>query len=202
MFDLKMCFLDFMRLSSVAGPKPKKSLKEMSHRYSSHFMQKYNDVNIIYFNENMSMTSKSNTIKFSRCPAGTFKDSPLNQSFSNRKKSIRDWEVETACYDFSSDDRLSTNASSNGGAVAAISLNSDTDASKDNDSSDGVTECMCNFSENAVSGPLDSFCTLCTSSFSFSNCNKCDRSLCSSKCHSSGDESFQSFMEKSFECRR
>lgn len=107
--------------------KQRKSLKELSERYhadipnyhqfrggggggqhhghqhhQSHYMQKYNDVNIIYFNENLSMTSKCNTIKFSRGPAAgkTFKQSPMNQSFSNRKKSIRDWEVDESCFDF------------------------------------------------------------------------------------------------------
>lgn len=131
MFDLKMCFLDFMRMTgaTAAGAggaaKQRKSLRELSERYhadnipnyhqfrgggaagqhhhqSSHYMQKYNDVNIIYFNENLSMTSKCNTIKFSRGPAAgkTFKQSPMNQSFSNRKKSIRDWEVDESCFDF------------------------------------------------------------------------------------------------------
>lgn len=206
MFDLKMCFLDFMRLSGSASPKPSKSLKEISDRYSSHYMQKYNDVNIIYFNENMSMTSKSNTIKFSRCPAGTFKQSPLNQSFSNRKKSIRDWEVETACFDFSSDDRATTSSAASTtcshicGAPDTDSISKGT--STPSSSSTNATECLCNFSENAASGQLDSFCTLCTSSFSFSNCNKCDESGCNSKCQSADEISFKSFMEKSFATRR
>lgn len=132
MFDLKMCFLDFMRMTGATaagahhpGPKQRKSLNELADRFggigigassktptsptslgqqngfgllgnpvlNAHYMQKYNDVNIIYFNENLSMTSKCNTIKFQRGPVGTFKASPLNQSFSNRRKSIRDWDV-------------------------------------------------------------------------------------------------------------
>lgn len=211
MFDLKMCFMDLMRLSGSAGPpKPRKSLKEISDRYSSHYMQKYNDVNIIYFNENMSMTSKSNTIKFSRCPAGTFKQSPLNQSFSNRKKSIRDWEVETACFDFSSDDRATTTSGESSAAslagVGSPGTSGDSDSistSVKTTSRSDATECLCNFSENAVSGgQLDSFCTLCTSSFSFSHCNKCDESRCSSKCQSADEISFKSFVEKSFITRR
>lgn len=180
MFDLKMCLLDFMHLSSSAAPKPRKSLKEISNRYSSHYMQKYNDVNIIYFNENMSMTSKSNTIKLSGCPIGTFKPSPMNQSFSNRKKSIREWGTETVAFDFSSDDR----------ATSSVAGTSSTDRSKNDGKDDGHSddndeEWLCNFGDSGAGANLDSFCTLCTSSFSFDNCNKCDESTCGSKCHSS-----------------
>lgn len=180
MFDLKMCLLDFMHLSSSATPKPRKSLKEISNRYSSHYMQKYNDVNIIYFNENMSMTSKCNTIKFSGCPIGTFKPSPMNQSFSNRKKSIREWGTETVAFDFSSDDRATSVPSGTSSSSTGTSKNDgNDDCNSDNE------EWLCNFGENATSVNLDSFCTLCTSSFSFNNCNKCDESTCGSKCHSS-----------------
>lgn len=171
-----MCLLDFMHLSSSAAPKPRKSLKEISNRYSSNYMQKYNDVNIIYFNENMSMTSKCNTIKFSSCPIGTFKPSPMNQSFSNRKKSIREWGTETVAFDFSSDDRASSSipeSSTSTGRTRNIDCNSDND------------DWLGNFGDSAAGGNLDSFCTLCTSSFSFNSCNKCDESSCGSKCHSS-----------------
>lgn len=240
MFDLKMCFLDFMRLSPSSsagggGGGPTKSRKYLraiggqnDRRFStSHYMQKYNDVNIIYFNENMSMTSKSNTIKFSRCPAGTFKESPLNQSFSNRKKSIRDWEVETACYDFSSDDRtVTSSSSSSSSSVSTTTTDSIADMSPDSTevksmkflaaTDSDATECLCRYAENtgkrggggggavADEAQLDSFCTLCTSSFSFSHCNKCDESRCSSKCQQqSADEiSFKSYVEKSFVTRR
>lgn len=206
MFDLKMCLLDFMRLSSSAGSpppptKPKKSLREISDRYSSQYMQKYNDVNIIYFNENMSMTSKNNTVNFSSCPIGSFKPSPLNKSFSNRRKSIREWGVETVCFDFSSDDRCNGRGSGSGGGGASTSTGTPSDISLISPNDSGA-ECLCNFSENALTGPLDSFCTLCTSSFSFSKCNKCDESTCSSKCHSADDKSLRSFMYRSFENRR
>lgn len=204
MFDLKMCLLDFMRLSSsgASPPKPKKSLREISDRYSSQYMQKYNDVNIIYFNENMSMTSKNNTVNFSSCPIGTFKPSPMNKSFSNRRKSIREWGVETVCFDFSSDDRTGGGSGGGGDGTGTSTSNgtpSDSSLASPNDSG---AECLCNFSENALTGPLDSFCTLCTSSFSFSKCNKCDESTCSSKCHSADDKSIHSFMFRSFENRR
>lgn len=50
---------------------------------------------------------------------------------------------------------------------------------------------------------LDSGCTLCTSSFSFDNCNRCEEVGCGSKCQTSADEiSFKSFVEKSFATRR
>lgn len=159
MFDLKMCFLDFMRMTgataagSGGAAKQRKSLQELSDRYhadtpsyqkfqphrgqqmlggsaaaQSHYMQKYNDVNIIYFNENLSMTSKCNTIKFSRGPAAgkTFKQSPMNQSFSNRKKSIRDWEVDESCFDFLAavDGTTSCSSSSSGGAGSSGSAGS------------------------------------------------------------------------------
>lgn len=169
MFDLKMCLLDFMRLSTNS-PKPRKSLKEISNRYSSQYMQKYNDVNIIYFNENMSMTSKSNTIKFARCPTGNFKPSPMNNSFSNRKKSIREFGIETAYYDFSSDDRTTITSTTNSPASESSNRETETD------------DCLCEYSDCAVTNGLDSFCTLCTSSFSFNQCNRCEKSSCSSKC--------------------
>lgn len=169
MFDLKMCLLDFMRLSTNS-PKPRKSLKEISNRYSSQYMQKYNDVNIIYFNENMSMTSKSNTIKFARCPTGNFKPSPMNNSFSNRKKSIREFGIETAYYDFSSDDRTTITSTTNSPASESSNRETETD------------DCLCEYSDCAVTNGLDSFCTLCTSSFSFNLCNRCEKSSCSSKC--------------------
>lgn len=141
-------------------------------------MQKYNDVNIIYFNENMSMTSKSNTIKFSSCPIGTFKPSPMNQSFSNRKKSIREWGTETVAFDFSSDDRATS-------SIPGTSSRSTGTSKNDDDGDSENEEWICNFGDNATSGNLDSFCELCTSSFSFNNCNKCDASTCGSKCCSS-----------------
>lgn len=151
MFDLKMCLMDLMRLQ--VSPKPKKSLKEISSRYSLNFMQKYHDLNIIHFNENMSMTSRQNTMKFARCP-GAFSTSPISNSFSNRKKSIRDYKgLEGINFELSSDDRAGT-------------------SSDDGELSD----------TRATASPMDSFCTLCTSSFSYSNCNNCEQSACSSKC--------------------
>ncbi|XP_055682424.1 uncharacterized protein LOC129789571 isoform X3 [Lutzomyia longipalpis] len=164
MFDFKTCLLDLFRGAQVS-PKPKKSLKEMSTRYSSNFMQKYNDINIIHFNENMSMASKGSTLKFSpRCRVpGAFSTSPISNSFSNRSQTGSIFEG--ACYEFSSDDRATDDT--------LTSCTEDTD-----DGEDGGR-----YSDTrATASPMESFCTLCTSSFSFNNCNACEGSACSSKC--------------------
>lgn len=197
MFDLKTCFLDLLRVqvngNSSSTPKPKKSLKEFSNRYASNnFMKKYNDISIIHFNENMSMQSRNTTLQklsAGRQYSGVFQTSPLNRSFENtmnhspknRKGGAtrRDMDVETVCYDFSSDDRLSEDNNS----VALMT--------SDDDGETGVNE----FSDVATGSPLDSFCTLCTSSFSFNNCKNCDGNSCSSKC--SVDSSCYCCMDRS-----
>lgn len=181
MFDLKTCFLDLLRVQvNGSTPKPKKSLKEFSHRYaiSDNLMKKYNDISIIHFNENMSMQSRTTTLqKLSpgRQYSGVFQTSPITRSFENTMKNSaktrkgatrRDMDVETVCYDFSSDDRLSEDNNS-------LAL-----TTSDDDGETGVNE----FSDVATGSPLDSFCTLCTSSFSFNNCQNCDGNSCSSKC--------------------
>lgn len=212
-----MCLLDFMRLSS--GPKPRKSLKEISDRYSSNYMQKYNDINIIHFNENISMTSKSNTIKFSRCPtrdtvvAGNGSSNANNGTIisiskSNKNKqhcnyngfktnkSLREWGMDNIPYDLStstdeppetSTDTTDVNKLACNGICATAKTTDEVSAKYESETTTSGGEgddCHCDFSDNAVTGQLDSFCTLCTSSFSFNNCNQCDKSTCSSKCHS------------------
>lgn len=175
MFDLKTCFLDLLRIQVGSGgnnsgstPKPKKTLKEFSSRYTSNnFMKKYNDINIIQFNENMSMQSRNTSLqrlvpKGHRRYTGVFQTSPINRSFENTltKEPLPDVDVETVCYDFTSD------------GSSTLSTTSD-------DGETGVNE----FSDVGATGsPLDSFCTLCTSSFSFNNCRNCDGNSCSSKC--------------------
>lgn len=177
MFDLKTCFLDLLRVqvSSNNTPKPKKTLKEFSSRYASNnFMKKYNDISIIHFNENMSMQSRNTTLQKltpGRQYSGVFQTSPLNRSFEktlqnnhvmlNRKGHRKEVEEETVCYDFTSDGTSTINTTS------------------DDDGETGVNE----FSDVGATGsPLDSFCTLCTSSFSFNNCKNCEGNSCSSKC--------------------
>lgn len=237
MFDLKMCLLDFMRITTSNGKQKKQQqqqqqqlLQHQQHqasvakRDSSHrYMQKMNDTNVIYFNENMSMTSKCNTIKFARCPTGNFMPNVMDLGFStkpaaampppplpslmtNRNRSLRHWvggkgalpSLKTdpfigvdsmTCFECSSsDERHATN-------TAKSSVSSTTDSpSTDSSLRDTETdEYVGNFSDytgtnlGAHSGnatALDSFCTLCTSSFSFNRCNRCEASSCSSKCNS------------------
>lgn len=76
MFDLKMCLLDFMRLTTN-GTRQKKPLKEYPSKYMHN---RFSDVNMIYFNENMSMTSRCSTIRFAKCPTGNFKPNFMNMT--------------------------------------------------------------------------------------------------------------------------
>lgn len=191
MFDFKMCLLDLIKLQ--VNPKPRKSLKEISCRYSSDFMKKYNEINIIHFNENMSMVSKLNNMKYGHCP-GQFKASPIiSNAFSNtsncsQKRSIREWGVETVCFDFSSDDRETltpTTSTSADSCASGTSLSSARSMTTDDSHFTFVRKNDRNNygdGNGLASSPLDSFCTLCTSSFSFSNCNNCEKSGCGSKC--------------------
>lgn len=204
MFDLKMCLLDFMRMTSNAS-KQKRAQKEEYSQYMS-----FADSNVIYFNENMSMTSKSSTIKFSRCPTGNFNPNSLGISCpsTNRNRSIRHWITNTAaspfdnfgissknmsssCYECSSsDDRAATTTSKSGissssaieSPVSDSSLRETETDEYGNNLSDYATTNICNGSANG-NGGLDSFCTLCTSSFSFNRCTRCEDSSCSSKCN-------------------
>lgn len=179
-----MCFLDFIGLqANQQSSKAKKTLKEFSTRYSSNFMQKYHDLNVIHFNENMSMTSKSNTMKFARCP-GAFSASPISNSFSNRRKSIREWGIETVSFEFSSDDCL----------LASSPNTSSTDDKSDDDGVTGEDEDAMS-DARATASPMDSFCTMCTSTFSYSHCNNCEESACSSKC--SAEESCYCCVDRS-----
>ena len=161
-----------MRLSPNS-PRPRKSLKAMSNRYSSNYMQKYHDVNVIHFDKNMSMTNKINTIKFARCPTGNFKPHLMSDNFLTGKKTLRDWSTDTACFDFSSDDRATaTTSTTNSPASESSTRDTETD------------DCICDYSDCARTNGLDSFCTLCTSSFSYNRCNRCETSSCGSKCNS------------------
>lgn len=185
MLDFKLCLLDLIRPSSC--PKPKKSLKEMSYKYSSNFMQKYNDVNIIYFNENMSMARKYDMRKYSPNFSNfrTFETHSSSSTMTNEnnnnlinknknyklirnchnnknknRKFLREWGSESVSFEFSSDDR------------------------EDKTESDDTTTDIISSDIDIQSEVLDSFCTLCTSSFSFNHCRYCDNSGCSSKCQS------------------
>ncbi|XP_021712312.1 uncharacterized protein LOC110680830 [Aedes aegypti] len=212
--DIKMCLLDLIKVS----PKSKKSLKDMSAGYSADFMKKYNDINIIHFNENMSMVNKLDNIRFSPSNyTNLFKTNPLLEG--KRSKSFREWGVESASFEFSSDDRdtltmtscshYSTEATENyhllrsvsqhsndgnsrelsdfGGVAGGVDIEDDDDDDEDDD--DGIIINHLSLEDCFAGGlvsQLDSFCTLCTSSFSFSNCNNCEKSGCGSKCSGEG----------------
>ncbi|XP_055622200.1 uncharacterized protein LOC129765793 [Toxorhynchites rutilus septentrionalis] len=220
--DIKMCLMDLIKVS----PKSKKSLKDISTGYSADFMKKYNDINIIHFNENMSMVNKLDNIRFSPSNyTNLFKANPLLEG--KRNKSFRDWGVESACFEFSSDDRdtLTMTSCSHYSAaderyhlLRSISQqgnrlkkgrrddgmganDDDVDDDDDDDDDDGIIiphysleECL----GGGMASQLDSFCTLCTSSFSFSNCNNCEKSGCGSKC--SGNSSTTGEAELSCVC--
>lgn len=226
MFDLKMCFLDLMRITT--NGRQKKSLKELSNRNHPQYMhQKFKDMNTIYFNENMSMTSRCNTIRFSRCPTGNFNPNAVNPLRSNRQQSVYEWVDckdskvsqnssrkpsltssplgqplnrfslsesrlpslsyhHSEFFDTSSDDRMQS-------TVDAMSSFTDSPLSDSSMRETETDDCICSFSDcgqttmidaNSAAG-LDSFCTLCTSSFSFNRCNQCEDSSCGSKCNSS-----------------
>lgn len=269
MFDLKMCFLDLMRITTN-GTRQKKSLKEMSTRNYPHYAHhRFNDTNTIYFNENMSMTSRSSTIRFSRCPTGNF--NPNACSRSNRQPPLYEWidpingvkppisaspiggnsgggigntgvhhshhpTIGAATYnrftlnnnhnqrrlpnipipnlvtnqqqhqhhqlpltgeqffDSSSDERLAVEHTMSSFTDSPLSDSSMRETETD--------DCICSYSdcgqtmldEHSVAG-LDSFCTLCTSSFSFNRCNQCEESSCGSKCEIIDDKKLMDHME-------
>lgn len=143
MFHLKMCLLDLLAPGGNHNHKKPKSSKYTRYPH-------YNDINIIHFNENMSMMNKNDNIKFV----------PYKQRQNKAgHKSKQEWGVEAVSFNFSSDDRMTTSEESD---VERI-----------------------DFSDSAIqTSNNDSFCTLCSSSFSFSNCNGCGDNFCGSKCSS------------------
>lgn len=161
-----MCLLDLIRVSPGSQNQVRKAKSSKYGRYPPvDVLQKYHDINIIHFNENMSMMNRMDNIKFvpyARTSTVNKSSPSLIGGFSNRKKSLREWGVETVSFDFSSDDRMTPTTSC--------------------ESADERVD----FSDSAIqtSSANDSFCTLCTSSFSFSNCNRCD-DQCGSKCSNS-----------------
>lgn len=210
MFDLKMCLLDFMRISTN-GARHKKSSKELPNNSSNQ---------MIYFNENMSMTSRCNTIRFSRCPTGNFKPNAVsNLTRQRQRQPVYEWIggkgssqlltsppiLEPASFtlavndkrklssidrhspdvfDSSSDERI---VSTTDKSVSSLTESPVSDSSMRETETD---DCLCSYSDssrtladsNSVAG-LDSFCTLCTSSFSYNRCNQCEESSCGSKCN-------------------
>lgn len=164
MFDLKNCFLDMIGFNAGGG-RTKKHFREFSYKSS-----KYNE--IIHLNENISMQSRNTMqrlIPDGQRYFGVFQNNTMRQSLENmptRERSTslniknRQLDDDSVCHDLTSDD------------LCTIITTSGDELSEYNELSDvGVME-----------SPLDSFCTMCTSSFSFNNCKSCEGNRCSSKC--------------------
>lgn len=235
MFDLKMCLLDFMRISTN-GARHKKSSKEMPNNQSSQLRHNFSDNSMIYFNENISMTSRSNTIRFSRCPTGNFKPNAIsNLTRQRQRQPVYEWIggkgssqllisppiLEPAGFTLnvndkrklSSIDRHSSDVLDSSSDERIVSTTDKSQSSLTespvSDSSMRETEtddCLCGYSDssqtvtpadaNSVAG-LDSFCTLCTSSFSYNRCNQCEESSCGSKCNLSQLHDGKSLLNRS-----
>lgn len=133
-FQRKMCILDFIKNNNSS----KKLL--LKKTYCKNLMYKYN--NIIHFNENLSMMDKNANYNISEGQL-------TNKFMPGRQKSLKEWGIDTAIFDFSSDERESG-------------------------------ESCINMIENDFQGAYFSInsCCSCSSSFSFSNCNGCNQSIC------------------------
>lgn len=230
-----MCLLDFMRISSN-GTRQKKSLKEVSTRHPPKYMHNtFSKGDMIYFNENMSMTSRCNTIKFSRCPTGNFKpnavkstkpsyppeqriyewiepkrtapaahsistSAPLSRSLSqfslnrcdriapNAYEQVRRPRRTSAVFpsDGSSDERGASSTTTATGKSHSESPLSESPV-RDTETDDylcSYSDCEQTVADATSVAGLDSFCTLCTSSFSYNRCQHCENSSCGSKCNS------------------
>ncbi|SPP77963.1 Hypothetical predicted protein [Drosophila guanche] len=145
--------------------------------------------NVIYFNENLSMASKYNVRQFPltrypSCPLSSFGLSPTSPATHNGPShegagsagsSLGEEEeddTESDRYNFCSDEDQSSNTQTL--KIGRHSHDMDMDVDGDVDVEDDRAESQ-----------LDSFCTLCTSTFSYNKCCRfCDNSLCGSKCNS------------------
>lgn len=224
MFDLKMCFLDLMRITT--NGKQKKT--HTSRNYPQYMHKRYSDMNRIYLNENVSMTSRCSTIKFSRCPTGNFNPNAVSRSSKQQQQQkqpkqqpLYEWidpkghkqslspsplgksnsrfslneshlpsipnQLNSDLLDSSSDDRITS-------TIEGMSSFTDSPLSDSSMRETETDDYLCSYSDcgqtlidtHSVNG-LDSFCTLCTSSFSFNRCNQCEESSCGSKCNERSD---------------
>lgn len=205
MRDLKQCLLDLLRSGGISvgdnnnssgntsqamptsrsSHKPKKLHEYTAADCNAAFLRKYYEVGnaaglsvpnngVIYFNENLTMTSKYDMRQFpmnrySSCPLSTFSNSDESVSPPSSKSDnpMSTDDTESCPYDYSSEEDQTTLIDycvhhNNPGDVGALLHNCDNDDTL-----------------------LDSFCTLCTSSFSYNKCCRyCDSSQCGSKCNS------------------
>lgn len=203
MRDLKQCLLDLLRSGGISvgdntNPtttqalstsknlqKPKKLHEYTAADCNAAFLRKYYEVGnggfncqnneVIYFNENLTMTSKYDMRQFPlnrypSCPLSTFSnsDDSVSPPSSKSDNHATTDDTESFRYDYSSEEDRTT-------LVDYCTHNNNPDSvnlpSKHNCDADDAL--------------LDSFCTLCTSSFSYNKCCRyCDNSQCGSKCNS------------------
>lgn len=138
--------------------------------------------NVIYFNENLSMTSKYNVRQFPltrypSCPLSGFGMTPPRAEGSAGSSLAEDTESDR--YNFCSDEDQSSNAHTLKLRCHKLHMDTDAEAGADADMDGDLDD------EDHAESQLDSFCTLCTSTFSYNKCCRyCDNSLCGSKCNS------------------
>ncbi|KAH8287982.1 hypothetical protein KR044_004995, partial [Drosophila immigrans] len=195
-------------------PKPKKLHEYTAADCNAAFLRKYHDLsisrdrdrdrdrdrqpderesdgtngaaNVIYFNENLSMTSKYNVRQF---PLTRYPSCPLS-SFGGRGEggsagsSLAEEDTESDRYNFGSDEDQSSNAQTL--KLRCHKLHDDDDDGNSNlQHIDGDADADLDDDDEQAESQLDSFCTLCTSTFSYNKCCRfCDNSLCGSKCNS------------------
>ncbi|XP_070132646.1 uncharacterized protein f isoform X3 [Drosophila bipectinata] len=146
--------------------------------------------NVIYFNENLSMASKYNVrpfplTRYPSCPLSTFGIStgqagPEGGSAGSSLGEEEDTESEA--YNFCSDEDQSSH-------TQTLKLRRhheiDMGLSSATDPTDHEHHDLAEEDEDQAESQLDSFCTLCTSTFSYNKCCRfCENSLCGSKCNS------------------
>ncbi|XP_055843804.1 homeobox protein 2 isoform X2 [Episyrphus balteatus] len=185
MLDLKLCLLDLIRPSGSCT-KPRKTLKDICAKYPSDFMHKYNNVNVIVFNENISMASKYDKHQLERTGFGQ----PYQYSIRNRSSETRScnnsYQSSKSKFDYDSEHFKCDFSSSN-----------DTEGEMEF-TSDSFSE---SYKSDDARDKLDSFCTLCTSSFSYTQCcGFCDKSKCGCGSRGDSDESHQT-TDRSFSNR-
>lgn len=208
MRDLKQCLMDLLRSGGIGvgdntnlnstnttskllhkqqqrHNKPKKLHEYTAADCNKAFLRKYYDVGnpfprsnatneVIYFNENLTMTSKYDMGRYPQlnrypsCPLsniGNSDDSVSPTSSRSDNHNTDDSELSRR-FDYSSseDDRATLVDCFHRTNALHISGFDDIDGAEDQ---------------------LDSFCTLCTSSFSYNKCCRyCDNSRCGSQCNS------------------
>ncbi|KAH8414697.1 hypothetical protein KR215_000417, partial [Drosophila sulfurigaster] len=159
--------------------------------------------NVIYFNENLSMTSKYNVRQFPltrypSCPLSSFGISPHRQGGEGGSagSSLAEEDTESDRYNFCSDEDQSSNAQTlKLRCHKLLHLDTEPDDDDDEDRMPDHNGCEGHNERNLQhidddeqpesESQLDSFCTLCTSTFSYNKCCRfCDNSLCGSKCNS------------------